>query len=63
MVVTVGLAITLAPLTVLSPVDGDQEYVVAPLAVRLVLLPLQMVELDGDTATELPGMVNFILGK
>jgi hypothetical protein len=29
----------------LSPVAGDQEYVVAPLAVSAVLLPLQIVPL------------------
>ena len=51
MVVTVGLAITLAPLTVLSPVDGDHEYVFAPLAVSVMLDPLQIVAVDGDTLT------------
>lgn len=42
-VVTVGLAVTDAPVVALNPVEGDQLYVVAPLAVSVVLLPLQIV--------------------
>lgn len=33
----------------LNPVAGDQEYVFAPLAVRLVLLPVQMEGAAGVT--------------
>ncbi len=43
MVVVVGLAVTLAPVVALKPVLGDQVYVFAPLAVSVVLAPLQML--------------------
>ena len=43
MVVVVGLAVTLAVFVAFKPVDGLHEYVVAPLAVNTVLVPLQMV--------------------
>ncbi len=39
----VGLAVTLAPVVALKPVLGDQVYVFAPLAVSVVLAPLQML--------------------
>ena len=42
-VVAVGLAVTLAVFVAFKPVDGLHEYVVAPLAVKVVLVPLQMV--------------------
>ena len=42
-VVAVGLAVTLAVFVAFKPVDGLHEYVVAPLAVNTVLVPLQMV--------------------
>jgi hypothetical protein len=42
-VVVVGFAVTLAPVVALSPVLGDQLYVFAPLAVSVVLAPLQML--------------------
>lgn len=51
MVVTVGLAVTVAPVVALNPVAGDQEYVFAPFAVRLVLLPAQMEGAAGFTVT------------
>ena len=41
-VVAVGDAVTLAPVEEFKPADGDHEYVVAPLAVNTVLLPLQI---------------------
>ena len=40
---TVGLAVTDAPVVALSPVAGDQLYVVAPAAVNVIEDPLQMV--------------------
>ncbi len=43
--VTVGFAVTLGPVVELNPVAGDQVYVVAPLAVSVVLPPLQTVPL------------------
>ena len=39
----VGLATTLAVFVVAKPVDGDHAYVVAPVAVSVVLAPLQIV--------------------
>jgi hypothetical protein len=36
-----GVAIVVAPLVPLSPVEGDQTYVVAPLAVRVADSPEQ----------------------
>jgi hypothetical protein len=44
----VGLAVTLEPVELLNDDDGDQEYVVAPLAVSVVGMPLQMA-VFGDT--------------
>ena len=38
-VVAAGVAVTVAPVVALKPVDGDHEYVVAPEAVRDVLTP------------------------
>ena len=34
---------TVAPVVVFNPAAGDQTYVLAPLAVRVVLVPLQML--------------------
>lgn len=41
-VVVVGDAVTLTPVEEFRLADGDHEYVVAPLAVKTVLLPLQI---------------------
>jgi hypothetical protein len=41
--VDAGLAVTVAPVVALKPVPGAHVYDVAPLAVRLVLLPAQIV--------------------
>ena len=50
-VVVVGLAVGLAILVALNPVAGLQLYVVAPLAVNVVLEPAQMVGATGVTVT------------
>jgi hypothetical protein len=41
-VVTLGDAVTVAPVELFNPVDGDQVYVAAPLAVSMVALPVQI---------------------
>jgi hypothetical protein len=41
-VVVVGFAVTLAVFVPLNPVDGLHTYVEAPLAVKIVLPPLQI---------------------
>lgn len=51
MVVPPGVAITEKLVVVLSPVPGDQEYVLAPLAVSVVDWPEQIVVEVGDTLT------------
>lgn len=50
-VVTVGVAVTVAPVLALKPAAGDQEYVTAPLAVKLVGLPEQTEAEVGLTVT------------
>lgn len=50
-VVVVGEAVTVAPVVPLNPVAGDQLYVLAPLAVKVALLPAHMVTLAGVTET------------
>jgi hypothetical protein len=50
-VVVVGFAVTVAPVVADKPVAGLQVYVVAPLAVSNVLLPLQIVAVVGETVT------------
>jgi hypothetical protein len=42
-VVTVGLAVTLAPVVALNPVAGLHAYVLAPVAVRVIEPPGQIV--------------------
>ena len=49
MVVAVGFAVTELPVVADNPVAGLQLYVVAPLAVSVVLPPLQIVEALGVT--------------
>jgi hypothetical protein len=50
-VVADGVAVTFDPVVPLNPVDGDQEYVDAPLALMLVELPEQMVGLTAFALT------------
>jgi len=50
-VVVGGFAVTVAPVVEDKPVAGLQVYVVAPLAVSDVLLPLQTVAVVGETVT------------
>lgn len=50
-VVVVGFAVTVAPVDALRPVTGDQLYVVAPLAVKLVDVPEQIATVPGDMLT------------
>ena len=47
--VVIGLAVTIAPVVVFNPVEGDHAYVDAPLAVSAVLLPLQILGAEGVT--------------
>ena len=49
--VVVGFAVTIAPVVADKPVAGLHVYVVAPLAVNDVLLPLQIIGADGVTVT------------
>ena len=44
-----ALEVTVTPVVALKPVAGDQTYVAAPLAVRVVLAPGQTDELGTDT--------------
>ena len=48
-VVAVGLACTVAPEFVFSPVEGDHAYVSAPVAVNVVVPPMQIVAEVGLT--------------
>lgn len=51
MVVIAGDAVTVEPVEELSPVEGDQLYVAAPLAVSATDPPKQIVGALGETAT------------
>ncbi len=46
--VVVGVAFTTGPAVTSSPVDGDQEYVEAPDAVMVVVVPLHTVAVNGE---------------
>src|SRR5665213_3524664 len=49
-VVITGLAATVAPVVISNPLTGSQEYVFAPLAIKFVLAPRQMLaELTATT--------------
>ena len=50
-VVEVGDAVTVEPVVLLSPVAGDQEYVVAPLAVSIADCPTQIAGGVGTVTT------------
>ena len=54
--VTVGLAVTVADVVVFKPVLGDHTYELAPLAVRLVELPVQIAAELGVTVIVLTGL-------
>ena len=49
--VTVGFAVTVAPVVALNPVDGDHEYVEAPFAKRDTELPEHIIAEEGVTLT------------
>ena len=51
-VVVVGLAVTVAPVVEFNPEEGAHAYVFAPLAVRFVPLPEQIVADEGVTVIE-----------
>jgi hypothetical protein len=52
-VVLAGLAVTVAPVVADKPVDGDQEYEPAPLAVSVALPPEQIVWFAGGVTVAL----------
>ena len=52
-VLTPVLAITEEPVVLLSPVAGDQLYVLAPLTVKVALFPAQSVALFTESVGEL----------
>lgn len=47
----------MAPAVELSPVAGDQVYVVPPIALRSTLVPSQIVGAEGLTVMESPGAI------
>ena len=47
----VGLAVVLAPKVVVKAMFGDQVYVLAPLAVKLIELPKQIIAGLGKMVT------------
>ena len=49
--VTVGFAVTVAPVVALNPVEGDHEYVEAPVAKRDTELPEHIIAEEGVTLT------------
>jgi hypothetical protein len=59
-VVVVGLAITVEPIVVFSPVDGDQLYPVAPVTCSVVLNPVHMETLLFPTAFGV-GLIETVL--
>lgn len=61
-VVEPGAAFTVAPVVALNPVEGDHEYVVAPLAVIFVLPPLQMVGVVAEADTLTAAHMQLIVG-
>jgi hypothetical protein len=50
-VVTVGVAVGLGQVVQLRPVEGDQLYVEAPLAVRETFPPIHIAGAEGVTVT------------
>ena len=47
----VGFAVTVTPVVALNPVAGAQVYVLAPLAVIILLVPEQIAGAEGETVT------------
>ena len=56
----VGLAVTVAPVVADKPVDGDQLYVEAPLAVNDMLLPVQIAAEEGDIVIVGKGLITTV---
>ena len=59
-VVVAGLAVTLAPVVPLNPVDGDHAYVLPPLAVKTVEAPAQIGEGALVVTFKLPPTVTVV---
>lgn len=60
-----GFAFTLEPVVIFNPVDGDHEYVVAPLPVNVVEEPVHIailpdVETIGDALTVIVLAKDFV---
>ena len=52
MIVAAGVAVTVAPVVALSPVEGNQVYVVPPDADNVVELPAQSVVLPAPSVID-----------
>ena len=62
--VALVLHVTVEPVAALNPVDGDQLYVPAPVALMLVALPMQIFGDTGvmvSTGTALTVMVSVVV--
>lgn len=59
--VTIGVAITLLPVEVLSPVDGIQVYMLAPFAVKFTESPIQIAGEAGVHVTVGKGLTTTVI--